>query len=164
MSTVPNKKLIASVLAFASGTSVSVSRAVKVWKQMYVSFRSEKRDLVRPSEDPRGLTGAASAPFDSVFARSSWSMWKIDVTLIETPKKDSRPKSTPNVIASRLTTTTMPKDIANMGSTYVDKLEDTQRDLASYFDKSAAVVRSNFAWYVELFMRELRRNSCTMLI
>jgi len=38
-----------------------------------------------------------------------------------------------------------------MGSTYVDKLEDTQRDLASYFDKSAAVVRSNFAWFERQF-------------
>jgi len=34
-----------------------------------------------------------------------------------------------------------------MGSTYVERLEDTQRDLASYFDKSAAVVRSNFDWF-----------------
>lgn len=40
-----------------------------------------------------------------------------------------------------------------MGSTYVDKLEYAQRDLASYFDKSAAVVRSNFAWFERQFAK-----------
>ncbi|KIM92357.1 hypothetical protein PILCRDRAFT_406 [Piloderma croceum F 1598] len=34
-----------------------------------------------------------------------------------------------------------------MGSTYIKRLEDTQRDLASYFYKSAAIVRSNFDWF-----------------
>lgn len=32
----------------------------------------------------------------------------------------------------------------NMGGTYTEKLEGTQRELGSYFDKSATVVRSNF--------------------
>jgi len=38
-----------------------------------------------------------------------------------------------------------------MGFTYVDKLEDTQRDLVSYFDKSATVVRNNFEWFERQF-------------
>lgn len=35
-----------------------------------------------------------------------------------------------------------------MGGTYTEKLEGTQRELGSYFDKSATVVRSKFQWFV----------------
>jgi len=40
-----------------------------------------------------------------------------------------------------------------MPSTYVEKLEDTQRDLTTYFDKSATVVRRNFNWFEKEYGR-----------
>lgn len=46
-----------------------------------------------------------------------------------------------------------------MGSTYVERLEDTQRDLVSYFDKSAAIVRSNFDRCVTLHINYVVRQT-----
>jgi len=44
-------------------------------------------------------------------------------------------------------------DKATMGSTYVERLEDTQRDLARYFDKSTTTVRHNFNWFEKEYGR-----------
>ncbi|KZP22216.1 hypothetical protein FIBSPDRAFT_931221 [Athelia psychrophila] len=42
-----------------------------------------------------------------------------------------------------------------MSGTYSEKLGDTQRELGSYFDKSATVVRSNFEWFETAYIRPL---------
>ncbi|KAF7969659.1 hypothetical protein HWV62_26702 [Athelia sp. TMB] len=42
-----------------------------------------------------------------------------------------------------------------MGGTYTEKLEGTQRELGSYFDKSATVVRSKFQWFENKYAQPL---------